>query len=144
MSEYYCKLSKAKFAAFAGLSVLSKPLVSSRAPIPAKRISPSASIVTAKLVDILRVAKTGMQYRHLQEITYIAVKASNSAVEQGKWRQAVEEMEKAYLAAWVLGDEVGVSFVGERLACFCFLAGNFDHARRFFAFSQNSLHNAYN
>ena len=53
-------------------------------------------------------------------------------------------MEKAYLVAWVLGDEVGISFAEERLACFCFLAGNFDHARRFFGYSQNSLHNNYN
>lgn len=81
MTEHYSKLSKADFATFAGISVLSKPLVSSLAPMPAKRISPSATIITAKLVDILRLAKTGIQYRHLQEITYIAVKASNAAVE---------------------------------------------------------------
>ena len=48
---------------------------------------------------------------------------------------AVNELEKTYLVAWILADEPGMRSVEERLACYCFLAGSYDHAHRFFALS---------
>lgn len=80
MTEHFSRLSKANFAAFSGVSILSKPLVSSRAPSLEKRIAPSTTIITAKFADILRLSKTGVQYKHLQEIAYISLKSSNTAV----------------------------------------------------------------
>ena len=77
LTEHYGRLSKTNFANFPGISILSKPLVSIKALDLAKRISPSSNIVTSKFVDLMRLSKTGLQYKHLQEIAYISVKAAN-------------------------------------------------------------------